>query len=435
LEILKWDPDAWLGEFDYPVAQAVLQRRVSIPAVPFRGGSLSTAELAAKRLEAFLNHPFGSDTERRDAEQTLLKLRQSLGREIPESITDIWPGWTLPDKTADELLQESAAESAPVLERTAAAYAAGVIHERAGDRTGALAAYRQAFKILQAAFPVYAGTNGGIESLRPHSLQWESNEPRLLRHIARTIRCLDPNGMELLRGGIRLRIAGLDLSPDMGIKLRVSLWDPEHPDPGRGHQIIRNQEIPQPLGEAPVQLDQTAWVGVADGRYRLVVDSGSRSSRGSGQAGRQYTMLDLDFSDLPELVEVRGQTVELPAIRATLVEVLEGLEPADNAAIDRAHTVFKWDAFPLAESYRVTIWRTERNNFGGTYFKESYTTTASSTSLRWGDLTADEFQKLGLDQPGSTGAWCVEAIDGRGRWLARSRSQRSFVVSDGSSAR
>lgn len=434
VELLKWDPDAWLGEYDYVVAQAVLQRSVSISSVPFRGGSLSTAELAAKRLEAFLNHPFGSEAERRDAEQTLLKLRQSLGREVPESLTDIWPNWKLPDKTADELLQESAAESASVLERTTAACAAGVTHERAGDRTGALTAYRRAFEILQAGFPVYAGTNGGIESMRPHSLQWETHEPRLLRHIARTIRRLDPESPELLRGGIRLRIAGLDLSPDMGIKLKVSLWDPDRPDPGRGHEMIRNQEIPHSLGEAPVQLDQTAWVGVADGRYRLVVDSGSRTHRSSGQASRQYSMLDLDFSNLPEMVEVRGQTVELPAILATLVDVLEGLEPAEDAAIELQRTVFKWDAFALADSYRVTIWRTERNNFGGTYFKESYTTSSTSTSLRLAELPTDEAKKLGLHRPGSTGTWSVEAFDAHGRWLARSRSQRTFVVSDGANA-
>jgi serine/threonine protein kinase len=435
VELLKWDPEAWLGEYDYRVAQAILQRKVSIASVPFRGGSLSTAELAAKRFDAFLSHPFGSDAERRDAEQTLLKLRQSLGREIPESLTDIWPNWKLSDKTADELLQVSAAKSVPVLERTIAAYAAGVIQERAGDRTGALAAYRRALETLQVAFPVYAGLNGGIESLRPHSLQWEAHEPRLLRHIARTIRRLDADSPELLRGGIRLRIAGLDLSPDMGIKLKVSLWNPDQSDPGRGHQVIRNQEVPQPLGEAPVQLDQTAWVGVADGRYRLVVDSGSRSSRGAGQAGRQYNSLELDFSELPEMVEVRGQTIELPAIRATLVEVLEGLEPAVDAAIDLQRTVFKWEAFPLAESYRVTIWRTERNNFGGIYFKESYTASVSSTSLRLGELPAEEVQNLGLNQPGSTGTWSVEAFDAHGRWLARSHNQRAFVVADGASTR
>jgi hypothetical protein len=98
-------------------------------------------------------------------------------------------------------------------------------------------------------------------------------------------------------------------------------------------------------------------------------------------------------------------------------------------------TVFKWDAFPLAESYRVTIWRTERNNFGGIYFKEAYTASVSSPSLRLGELPAEEVQNLGLRQPGSTGTWFVEAFDAHGRWLARSHNQRAFVVADGASTR
>lgn len=427
LQLVQWDPDAWLGEYDFPVAQAVLDRKISISAIPFRGGGLSTSELAAKRFDAFLNHPFGSEAQRREAESTLTQLRKSLGRETSETMADVSPGWKPPNQSPEELLQVATQETAPVQQRTMAAYSAGLIRERSGDRTGALAAYRQAFKILQSVYPVYAGTNSGIESIRPRSLQWESNEPRLLRHIARKIHHLDPNSPELLRGGLRFRIAGLDVSPDVGLKLRVSLWDPENPDPGRGHQIIRGQEVPHPLGEIPVQLDQTAWVGVADGRYRLVLDTGSRSAHGSGQADRQYTLLELDYSDLPEIVEVRGQTVELPAIRAGLVELLEGLEPAENARVDAQRTIFKWEAFPLAETYRVTIWRTEQRG-GATYFKESCTKKVTRPELRLADLPADDIQKLQLQHPGSTAAWIVEAFDGEGRWLARSRNQRSFVV-------
>ncbi|HUQ69803.1 MAG TPA: serine/threonine-protein kinase [Planctomycetaceae bacterium] len=435
VELLQWDPEAWLGEYDYPVAQAVLERKISISDLPFRGGSLSTAELAINRLDAFLRHPHGTAGERLEATDLLVRLRQSLGKEPQESLAEISPTWTLPDQSPEDLLTAAEEPGAPVLKRTEAAYAAGVIRERAGDRPGALAAYRRAFDLLQATYPVYAGTNRGIESFRPHSLQWESPEPKLLRHLARTIHRLDSTSPELLRGGLRFRIAGVDLSPDLGIKLGVSLWDPEEPDPGRAHRIVRGQTIPEVLGEAPVQLDQTAWVGVADGRYRLMVDTGSRSSQGSGQAGRQYNMLEFDFSDLPEMVEIRGHTVELPAIRAKLVEVLDGLSPEENGSIDPQRTVFQWDAFPLAESYRVTIWRTVMTEGGGVYFKESHTATVSLPQLRLADLPGEEAHKLGLFQRGSTGAWSVEAFDGEGRWLARSRAQRAFVVSDGSLAR
>lgn len=430
VELVQWDPDAWLGEYDYPVAQAILERRIAIPDVPFRGGSLSTADLAIKRLDAFLSHPYGTATERSEASEQLTRLRESQGQEPLESLTEIFPNWKPPQQSAEDLLNAADKPGEPVLQRTQAAYAAGVVRERAGNRSGALAAYRRAFEILRPEYPIYAGTNGGIESLRPHSLQWEPPEPRLLRHLARVIHRLDPTSPELLRGGVRFRVAGVDLSPDVGIKLSVSLWDPDGPDPDRGHRIVRGQEIPQFLGEAPVQVDQTAWVGVADGRYRLVVDSGSRSSQGSGQAARQGSMLEFEFRDLPEMIEIRGQTVELPSIRAHLVEVLGGLEPADNAVVDPQRTVFQWDPFPLAESYRVTLWRTEVRG-GGTYFKDSHAVTTPVPRLQLADLPGEEAHKLGLLQPGSTGAWSVEAFDGQNRWLARSRAQQSFVISEG----
>jgi hypothetical protein len=139
-------------------------------------------------------------------------------------------------------------------------------------------------------------------------------------------------------------------------------------------------------------------------------------------------MLELDFSDLPDEVEVRGTTIDLPPIRAALVDVIEGLEPAEHAQIDPRHTVLRWQAFPLAESYRVTVWRT-RVQGGGTYFEEAYPVTRSSPSLSLADIPDADAQRLGLHRPGSTGAWSVEAFDTEGRWIARSRNQRSYVVS------
>ncbi len=75
-----------------------------------------------------------------------------------------------------------------------------------------------------------------------------------------------------------------------------------------------------------VQLDQTVWVGVADGRYRLAVQGTSRGSRSwacyGARANRLFGRMKLDFSALSAqpVVEVRGHTVDLPPIRAWLRE-------------------------------------------------------------------------------------------------------------------
>jgi len=435
LELLQWDPDAWLDEDEYRIAQAVLERHVSLPAasalpIGITSGfvpRMSTAELAAHRFNLFLNHPFGTPDERSEAAAKLMTLRQTLGKEPWETITELWPAWKPPVGTPEELLKSADDAEVSIQHRITAAFAAGLALEHAGDAPSALAAYRQAYEILVGSYPVYAGTNSGIESLRPRSLHWEAHEPRLLRIIAQHIRRLDPDGPALLRGGIRFRIAGLDLSPDVGLKLKLSLWRPDVLPLGRGTEIIRGEEIPAAIGEAPVQLDQTAWVGVADGRYRLVVDTGSRSSRGAGHAARQYNMLEFDFSSLPEEVDIRGETVDLPPIRATLVEVIEGQQPDEHAAIDRQTAVLRWDPFPLAASYRVTLWRTEVRG-GGRYFKESHTVTTKGPALPLADIPEDIAVTLGLTRSGSSGAWSVEAYDASGRWIARSRAQRSFTV-------
>jgi hypothetical protein len=216
----------------------------------------------------------------------------------------------------------------------------------------------------------------------------------------------------------------------MGLNLAVSLWKPGAPVTGRSTEVIAGEIIPVALGDVPVQLDQAAWVGVADGHYRLVVHSGSRSSRASGQAARQFSTLHLDFSELPREVDIRGKTIDLPPIRATLVDELTVTGPTENAQIDPRKTVLQWDAFPLAATYKVTIWRTERTPGGGVYFKDSYTASTTSANLALADVPLEEINKLGLGRPGGTGAWSVEALDTQGRWIARSRAQRSFVISN-----
>ena len=193
--------------------------------------------------------------------------------------------------------------------------AAGVELEKAGDTPAALAAYRKAYDVLRPRFPVYAGVTQGLEMSHPRSLRLEPYECSGLRFVVHHLRRLDP-AAKPLRGGLRFRIIGLDLPPDLRVALQIILVDAATSNAGR---------VLSALGDAPVQLDQTAWVGVADGRYRMEVHQstakGGRSSESwGGRASRLTDHLELDFSALPTEIEVRGTTLDLPPIRAFLKE-------------------------------------------------------------------------------------------------------------------
>jgi predicted Ser/Thr protein kinase/tetratricopeptide (TPR) repeat protein len=313
LQMLDEDPDAWFGDLDYAVARAVRAHQHAVKANPYCGitRDLSPEELAIKRLQICLNEPYGSETDRARAEQTLIELRASFG-EVPAGFTGIpAEGITLPEGTPAELRRRADDEKAPLVERALAAFAGAAALEKAGETPAALAAYHQAYELFRQHFPIYAGAVRGLEMSHPRSLRLECRECSLLRHIAHAVLRLDPGAKDPLRGGLRFRITRLDLPPDLAVQLTLSLGDPK-------------VTVSAPFVSVPVRIDQTAWVGVADGRYRLTVQYGSKGGLSSesfgARAGLLYGRMVLDFSGLPEEVEVRGSTVELPPVRAWLRE-------------------------------------------------------------------------------------------------------------------
>jgi tetratricopeptide (TPR) repeat protein/predicted Ser/Thr protein kinase len=327
LQMLDYDPDAWFGVYDQAVAEAVRARKRTIKANPIFGISraIPPDELALKRLQLFLNGPFGSHAARDRAEQALAELRLGLGN-VPAGFSRVpEQPLTFPAGTPAELLRKAEGRAGP-LERTVAAVAAGIALEKEGNAPAALAAYRKAYEVLRPRFPVYAGVTFGLEMSHPRSLRLEPQECSILRYVVHALRRLDPAMKGPLRGGLRFRITGLDLPPDLVVRLSLALWEPPVHDLGRGGQDLEGKEVPAPLGSVVVQLDQTAWVGVADGRYRLAVQGtsgGARSSDSYGaRANRLFRRMELDLSRLraQEVIEVSGNTVDLPPIRAWLRE-------------------------------------------------------------------------------------------------------------------
>ena len=329
LQMLDYDPHAWFGEYDYAVAQAVLSRGRTIKANTFFGitKDISSPELALTRFQMFLNGPYGSEADRHGAEEALAEVRKTLGN-VPAGFLGIPDGpMQTPSETPLQLLQIAKDTRKPLMERASSAFAVGTALERSGDSSAALSAYRQAYELLKAHFPAYSGVTFGLEMSHPRSLRLEPRECSLLRHIVHSIRRLDPAAKDPLRGGLRFRVTGLDLPPDLAVQLSLHLWDAKAQDSDRGLAEIEGRMMPGYLGTVPLQLNQTAWVGVADGRYRLVVRSSSKGSRSSlnygGRANMLNNRLELDFSRLPkedQEIEVRGSTVDLPVIVARLRE-------------------------------------------------------------------------------------------------------------------
>jgi len=434
LEMLQFDPDAWFGEQNYAVAQAVVSRirstfsNLSDAAAKDR----SLVELAELRLEYVLHGPHGTEAERQEAEETLIELREALGSGpfVSSRVQDQLEN--LPTGAPEELLRRADDPEAPVMERAAAAYAAGQRLEDSGDTPAALAAYERPYQLLRSRHPVYAGINHQWESSRPRSLRLEPPESRLLRHMEHTIRRLDPNRTNRLRGGLRFRIAGVDLPPDLGIKFLVSLWDATDQAPEYGTQWADGQKVGAALGSAPVQLDQTAWVGVADGKYRLSVQRGSGGTRYSdhrgNRANRLSTLLDLDFSDLPKEVEIRGSTLDLPPIRARLLQDIALLEPQNGATINLQTERFRWSAVQGAKSYRVhSALRTTRGS--GAYYSAICTANAESTSLSLLKIPDSDIDKRDPLSPEQTITWSVHALDATDRCIAKStESGRTFRI-------
>jgi tetratricopeptide (TPR) repeat protein len=312
LEMLKHDPDAWFGALDYRVAQSVMEKRLGVTAEPYSVyRDYPPEEMAVKRWQIFLNQPFGTEAERSGAEQVLSDLLAKVGT-IPAGCAGVpVPPFSLPSDPPVELLRQSNDEKLGAMTRAGAAAAAGIALEKAGDRAGALAAYRKAYDLFRPRFPVYSGLTRGLEMSHPRSHRSEPVECSYLRHVVLALRRLDAEFKNPVRGGLRFRIVGLDLTPDITVHFYLSIWDPAI-------------EGTTTNGGVTIGLDQSAWIGVADGKYRLRIDGkgggGWSSSEFGARASQLSKHMQLDYTSLPAEIEiVNGETKEL-TIRAYLSE-------------------------------------------------------------------------------------------------------------------
>ena len=451
-EALDVDPDASFQEFDFQVAVAKFDR-------PF--GELSRLplddkrrflEFAEKRLTLVTSSSYCTPTEKQKAAKYLDDVRRQL------AALKTTPGLVLALPTGDpqELLQRAANRDNYEWTRGMSAFGAGAELENAGDKTAALAAYRQAYDLMRQAFPTYAGRVPNWNHGRESGPDVDMEECQLLREVHESIHRLDPSAPDMLRGGIRFKIVGVKLPRNFVSFLQVTLHDPA---------IKYPQYFPTPNGDCPLQIDQTAWVGVADGKYKLAVywpgvfntdvaelkrynlefktkweEFAKSNGRSPNKAELKRLGLDtsdeslgagfeLELDDVPSEVEIAGDTKQI-TIRAYPRQEFRRLEPAAGQSVDLRTATFRWASLPGAASYHVEFDLRVPIPSGFRYTSLLQVNTGD-TSLTPSQLPPGDAKKLAALTSGRQGSWSVWAYDAKGRRLGYSTGDGAFKVDHG----
>jgi predicted Ser/Thr protein kinase len=424
LRVVEEAPDLSFGKHDYLAAQALLARaRAQSPSHYLYTGHQAPHPdllLAEKRLQLFLDGRAGTPDERREAEQTLTALRAGVAAvDRPE------PGPVrvaeLPRGTVEELRRLAADESRPWWERGKAALAAAQTLESTGDAAGARTAFRQAYDTIRKVYPLYAGPRYNLDLDVPAARADDPAECRLVRTVLDGLRRLDPEAADPARGGLRFRVEGVTLPASLRLGLAIDLCDPDITAPNAGLPVNLQRVV-------PLAADQTAWVGVLDGRYRLKVPQVHRQTPLGDD--RLAKLLELDLSALPAEVEVHGAPVDLPPIRARLAEEITLLDPGRTAGIDLRKDVFRWKPVPGAASYRLVLYHVYETPTPTHTFVWSPETTAASVCL--GTLPPQDQARIRQHlTTGRTAVWQVEAYDAQKRRIGKSLEERPFLIANG----
>jgi hypothetical protein len=427
LKIIESAPEASFGRHDYLIVQSLLTRLRSenehwswtVPSQNIRPLMM----LLHKRLTVCLEESTLDEPQLREAKELRSLLRSRLAG-------DPLTGTTLPGPRADALptgtvneLQRIAADSGkPAWERGKAAYAACLALQQSGDAKAALAACREAYRLLRSAFPTYAGVRTGVPgSVKPEDrrIADQAAECQLLQVVYASLRKMDQSDPEDLNGGLRLKFEGLAIPLDVCLWPDITLFDPAVPGAERG----TNPALPRTFA---VQTDQTAWVGVANGRYRLSV--GGFGLTWDAPSATFAQRLEVDYGSIPDEIEIRGDTIELPSVRMWLAEEIRLLAPAEADAVDLARDVFRWSSVAGATSYHLFLH--DESNTGGQQIVARIESDKTSVVL-----SDPRPKRIGSIEPslapGRTGRWRVEAFDGAGRRVGKSLKDGRFLVARG----
>jgi predicted Ser/Thr protein kinase/tetratricopeptide (TPR) repeat protein len=447
LPILDKAPNVSFGRYDGLVALAIAGRANAIEMrprhdratdrwyeAPARDDDRRVLDLAATRLDRFHSDEGGTEAEHRQADLIRPSIeRKRLGEDLGPGVRTRPP---LPSGTIEELLRQAGDPKLSRWDRGKASLVAGNVQEAAGAKQAALASYRRAYELIRSVHPTYATNDKGaavapIESPDPNDAEVEDH---LIAIVFAAVRRLDPSTSDTLKGGLRFRIEGPPFPESVSIRLSPRINDPLVP-PGE-------TSTPKRWGfDAGVQVSlggtRSAWIGVADGRYRIS-HSYSKEHQTSGpqlaEATRFFNLLAVDFPDWPE-VEVRGDTIEMPPIKTRLMEEIKLLSPAEGTPIDLNEGFFRWSPVDGAAYYHVIFTVSKPHATGGVSRAShgGYKVTGTSLCLGVAPEQSDLLTTLRRELvPGATCGWDVNAYDAAGRRIGVDLgSYHPFVVARG----
>ena len=170
----------------------------------------------------------------------------------------------------------------------------------------------------------------------------------LVRELVNTLHRLDPVTHPLPKGRVEFKVRGVKLPPTVHMSLDFKLSDKSITNPNEGlpHNLPRL---------VPLRQDQPCSVTVLDGTYRLHKNM-SFNLNWDVDSERIGRLIQLDFPDWPDDIDVRGNTVTLAPLTLRLAEAIEPNSPEDGEALDLSEAELRWSAIPNANLYRVHLW-------------------------------------------------------------------------------
>lgn len=420
LTVLDVASDVSFRHYNYLVARAVTNRTTAMDVVDDsnvierllgrshtapRPTDRSALELALTRLNVFLEAPSKSVEERGEGELLRDATRATLAGEpvtLLGTIVEPSTGPRLPEGSVAELKKLADDHARSRFDRGKAAFAAGVQLEKQGEKATALSAYREAFELIRSVLPFYncATADGDVDP-----------DMNCLELVVSSINRLDALSPVLLKGGLQFHAEGIPLPSLMEVSFAPVLVDASIATSGDNVLGSQGQQL---YHKVRLRAGHKAWVGVADGRYRIKASSQEISREANENGSFSGRLLDVDYSVWPAEVEVRGGTVDL-AIRIYGRQELQQLEPPDHTPVDLRSVTFRWTPVQGAAYYQISFTVSDAKKRNSVTFA-SFKVTSPSLTLRaslpdWNDNEARLREYL---EPGVTAEWQVRAYDSKG---------------------
>lgn len=421
MQIIDVAPAKSFGRHDYLVAQALVSReytRDNLGLVDVWDAKLEPVlQLVKTRLELALAGGLPED-QKLEAEQILTNVNLAISdgsypvRYQPDYLH------TMPPGDAAELQEILSNETTDPWSRGRAGIALGQLHEKERRRAEAITAYRQAYDLVRSVYPMYSGVkvSRGSGSLVNTP---DAEECQLVRRLVDRLQQLDPPSIPQPKGRVEFEVVGYEFPATVHIALELKLGDPSIKNP--------NQGLPHNLPRLiPLQQSQVVGATVLDGTYRLHQQRSyhTRWDKVSDKIGR---LLQVDTSDWPDEIEVRGHVVKLPPVRIRLAEAIELQSPASGEAVNLPDAELRWTALPNAKSYQVHL--SVRKELPQPMSSMFLALDVDSARLKFVDIE-DKYKRLVCENlvAGSTGAWRVDAYDAAGKCIGKALEERLFLV-------